>query len=157
MFHFGSDSPKPHLGLANSKWIAKFNRGPLKGWKAHMNKDRPTTVHYQSRDGKKRWHGSKHLKGTQSMPQLFKSMCWISCSKMVNLSKTIKTWWTYFYATLGPEAIPRRIWQDDQQFDAAPFGWVHRLAILPGGRNCPNYFPVSSVSMGRWLWHVQGL
>ena len=82
MVHYGHFSPKPHLGLSNSKWIGRFNCGPLRGWKAHMNQERKTTVVY-SRDGKKKWHGSKHLKSTQSTPQL--NVLWVAyCTHYVN-------------------------------------------------------------------------
>ena len=64
MFHYGHFCPNPHLALSNSRWIAKFNRGPLKGWKSTYSEKKTTHV-YKGPDGKKKWHGSKLLKITQ--------------------------------------------------------------------------------------------
>ena len=59
---------KPHIALGNTRQVGQFWRGKLKGWKPWMNRDRPTTRKYLDRAGRKRWNGSKHLKGTQSGP-----------------------------------------------------------------------------------------
>ena len=66
---YNGPSPKRHVAYCNSQWIEKLNIGRLKGWKKTMNHGRRNTVeHVDKSTGKKKWHGSKHLKSSQSMP-----------------------------------------------------------------------------------------
>lgn len=62
---YGGPSPKRHVAYCNSEWVERFNNGKLRGWQKSHNKDRRNTVEYYDRSGKKVWHGSCHLKGSQ--------------------------------------------------------------------------------------------
>ena len=68
---YKSPSPKRHVAYANTTWVERFNLGRLIGWKPYMNPDHQTTVHcVDPVTGKKKWHGSRHLKKTQCNPHL---------------------------------------------------------------------------------------
>jgi hypothetical protein len=68
---YKSPSPKRHVAYANTTWVERFNLGRLIGWKPYMNPDHQTTVHWVDPvTGKKKWHGSRHLKKTQCNPHL---------------------------------------------------------------------------------------
>lgn len=144
MVHYGHFSPKPHLGLSNSKWIGRFNCGPLRGWKAHMNQERKTTVVY-SRDGKKKWHGSKHLKSTQSTPQL--NVLWVAyCTQpfyYVNSS-----WICFSHCIQSPQVISLEIWTSNWWFDATLPGRLCGDATLPQWANWERHFSVFGFSLG---------
>ena len=81
---YKSPSPKRHVANANTAWVEKFNLGRLIGWKPSMNPDHQTTVCWVDPvTGKKKWHGSRHLKKTQCNPHLvFVSMAfaYYTCS-----------------------------------------------------------------------------
>lgn len=63
---YGGPSPKPHRAWSNTSWVAELWNGRLRGWKPSMNADsRPTVVYKDPHTGKKKWHGSRHLKTTQ--------------------------------------------------------------------------------------------
>lgn len=39
--------------------------GRLGGWKSWMNQGKKPCVSYKSKDGRRRFHGTRHLKGTE--------------------------------------------------------------------------------------------
>ena len=67
---FKSDSPKRHVAYSNSPWVERFNLGRLTGWKPNDNKKKNTAVYVDPITGKRKWHGTKNLKGTEPLPQL---------------------------------------------------------------------------------------
>ena len=62
-------SPKRHVAYSNSCWIARFNLGRLIGWKPSHNKTKNTATYVDKVTGVKKWHGTKALKTTESIPQ----------------------------------------------------------------------------------------
>lgn len=71
MRHYGAPSPKRHVCYANCTWIAAFDQGRLRGWHKSMNQERRNTVEsVDPTSGKRKWHGSRHLKSSQSEPKL---------------------------------------------------------------------------------------
>ena len=66
---YGGLSPKRHVAYSSSPWIERFNIGRLSGWKASENTKKNTAVWVDKVTGKRKWHGTKHLKGTESFPQ----------------------------------------------------------------------------------------
>lgn len=67
MLHYGSPTPKRHHAYSNSACIRHFNRGKLRGWKKKVLPGAPKTArYYTDAKGKKRWVGTKHLKGSGS-------------------------------------------------------------------------------------------
>ena len=62
MLHYGGPTPKRHFAYSNSKCVLQLNRGRLRGWK--KKKDGNPVKHYVDRRGKRRFVGTKFLKGT---------------------------------------------------------------------------------------------
>ena len=71
MLHYGMETPKRLYGYCNSKTVGRLNRGQLIGWskKKKVLKDAGKSkdlVHrYEDSQGKKRWKGSKDLRGSE--------------------------------------------------------------------------------------------
>lgn len=67
MYHYGSSSPKRHIMFSNAPHICKLNLGRLLGWRSANNKDSKPCRSYIGKDGKRRFHGTKHLKKTENL------------------------------------------------------------------------------------------
>ena len=68
MIHYGGPTPKRHWVYSNSRSVLGLNRGKLRGWKKNKSATAPVR-HYRDAEGKKRYVGTKHLKGTGSGPE----------------------------------------------------------------------------------------
>lgn len=66
---FQSSSPKRHVAYSSSPWVERFNLGRLTGWSPKMNKEKNTASYVDPITGKRKWHGTKNLKKTESFPQ----------------------------------------------------------------------------------------
>ena len=66
---FKATSPKRHVAYSNSCWIARFNLGRLIGWKPSHNKTKNTASYIDKVTGVRKWHRTKALKKTESIPQ----------------------------------------------------------------------------------------
>ena len=66
MLHYGSRTPKRHFAYSNSPAVAKFSRGQLRGWRKLASGN--VVKHYVDGKGKKRFVGTKLLKGTGFFP-----------------------------------------------------------------------------------------
>ena len=66
---YGGPSPKRHVAYSSSPWIERFNVGRLRGWKPSDNTKKNVAVWVDKATGKKKYHGTKHLKSTESFPQ----------------------------------------------------------------------------------------
>jgi hypothetical protein len=71
MYHYGASSPKRHVIFSNTPHVAKLSLGRLLGWNAAMNKGKKPCRTYQGKDGKKRFHGTRHLKRTEKLVSMF--------------------------------------------------------------------------------------
>lgn len=63
MKQFGAKTPKRTVVHSNSAHLTKLHLGPMK--RASLKSDVKTTKTYYSKDGRKRFCGSEHLKSTQ--------------------------------------------------------------------------------------------
>ena len=70
MRHYGSESPKRHVMFANTPWISRLSLGRLFGWKAEINKGTKPCRSYISKDGKRRFHGTRFLKRTELLVEV---------------------------------------------------------------------------------------
>ena len=67
MWHYGAPTPKRHFAYSNSPCIRSFSRGKLRGWKKKVRPGAPKSAYYyKDAKGKKRYVGTKFLKGTGS-------------------------------------------------------------------------------------------
>lgn len=69
MGHYASQTPKRHFAYSNSPWVKKLDRGVLQ-WKNRLHKGQKkvqTAVAYKSKTGKKCYHGTAALKGTENL------------------------------------------------------------------------------------------
>ena len=66
MGHYGSCTPKRHYAYSNSQVIHRIDKGRLQGWKPKAGKV-VTAEHYVDGSGKKRYKGTKHLRGTETL------------------------------------------------------------------------------------------
>lgn len=71
MYHYGSTSPKRHVIFSNSSHVSKLSMGRLLGWKAASNHGRKPCRSYKGKDGKRRFHGTRHLKRTEKLVSMF--------------------------------------------------------------------------------------
>ena len=69
MMHYGHSSPKRSKGWSNCRTILDLNLGRLSR-KAMKKSSKPLAVGYIDAKGRRRWHGSKHMKNSQFSPQL---------------------------------------------------------------------------------------
>ena len=58
---------KRHVIFSNSPHVSKLSMGPLLGWKAILNQGRKPCRSYKGKDGKRRFHGTRHLKRTEKL------------------------------------------------------------------------------------------
>lgn len=76
MYHYGGATPKRHYMLCNSPHIKDLMGGQLKGWIQHKMKLEEEGKHvslvqkYIDKSGKRRYKGTKSLKGSESGTQL---------------------------------------------------------------------------------------
>lgn len=63
MKQFGAKTPKRTVVYSNTAHLKKLDLGPMK--REALLSDVKTTKTYYSKDGRKRFCGSEHLKGTQ--------------------------------------------------------------------------------------------
>ena len=81
MAHFGGPTPKRHFAYSNSRHIAAFNMGALRGWRkqkkdeAERGQEAPTPLvrKYIDKQGKARYHGLPALKSSESWAQFRRS------------------------------------------------------------------------------------
>ena len=69
MLHYGGPTPKRHFAYSNSKCVLQLNRGRLRGWK--KKKQGNPVKHYTDARGKRRFVGTKFLKGTGCESQAY--------------------------------------------------------------------------------------
>ena len=67
MLHYGSGSPKRHVMFSNSPHVARLWVSKLTGWTKDQNRDRKPCRTYVDKSGKKRFVGTKFLKGTETL------------------------------------------------------------------------------------------
>lgn len=71
MLHYGAPTPKRSYAFSNSKHVGQLNLGKLIGWaqrKKTLQQDgkaRDLVIKYQDGKGKRRWKGSKFLRGSE--------------------------------------------------------------------------------------------
>lgn len=83
MLHYGASSPKRHVMFSNSPHINKLWVSRLLGWKKSNNVETKPCRTYHDRSGKKRFVGTRFLKGTETLG----SPCVMfgpSCSELSN-------------------------------------------------------------------------
>ena len=76
MLHYGSSSPKRHVIFSNSPHISKLSLGSLRGWKSENNKGKKPCRSYIGKDGKRKFHGPRHLKRTEKPALRWKLGLW---------------------------------------------------------------------------------
>ena len=67
MLHYGASSPKRHVMFSNSPHISKLWVSRLVGWKKSNNAGAKPCRTYHDRSGKKRFVGTRFLKGTETL------------------------------------------------------------------------------------------
>ena len=97
MYHYGASSPKRHVIFSNSPHVSKLSMGRLLGWKAASNQGRKPCRSYIGKDGKRRFNGTRHLKGTENLISIWGA--WDTTGKLVecdivSFSFGAMTWWT---------------------------------------------------------------
>lgn len=142
---YQSTSPKRHICYASSPWVARFNLGRLTGWQPSQNPKKNTVVYVDKATGKRKWHGSKHLKETEPFPQ-FSDGLWFQHISTYNL------WIQYFISRNTPSAVNQVLsptfWDEDCADHASPDRRLPGTRVPTWGR-CKGHIPL----YGIW-WHV---
>lgn len=105
---YRAPSPKRHICYSNSAWVERFNIGRLKGWKKSMNQDQRNTVEYRDANGKKRFHGSRNLRKTESRAQILSLLIILHAGHAPIPTAT--------------QALPIAIWDGRARTDPSPDG-----------------------------------
>ena len=71
MRHYWSATPKPQVALSNNPGVKRFDMGRLLKAQRPTNKALSTTSKYKNAQGKKCFVGTKYLKTSQTLPQLY--------------------------------------------------------------------------------------
>ena len=68
---YGGGTPKRHVGFSNCACVGRLDLGPMRKTLMKKLKETQSTTHtYVDKRGRKRFHGTKSLKETQSKPHL---------------------------------------------------------------------------------------
>ena len=67
MGHYDAPTPKRHYAYANTPVVLRLDRGVLQKWKPKTGKKVKTVEHYVDKNGKKRYKGTKQLRGTENL------------------------------------------------------------------------------------------
>lgn len=85
---YGSETPKRHLAYCNSAAIALLDLGRLEGWcKKVQQQDqsgvsrKKTVQKYVDKNGRERYKGTVHLKGTESETYLLETLTYFQYQK----------------------------------------------------------------------------
>ena len=71
MLHYGGPTPKRHYAFANSRHVAAFNAGSLRGWAKQkksmqeLGKTHELVDKYRDGNGQLRWKGNKRLRSSE--------------------------------------------------------------------------------------------
>jgi hypothetical protein len=67
MAHYNAPTPKRHYAYSNTPVVLGLDRGVLQKWKPKTGQKVTTAERYVDKNGKRRYKGTKKLRGTENL------------------------------------------------------------------------------------------